>query len=100
MGWTGLTADVQRLNGRLKSEFVLELVAPRSQRTRGRRADRQGRLALRAARPVGAVAIVPIGSARTRRQRLLSLSRSVAECAMLLGLGASIYVASRQGRWD
>lgn len=100
MGWMGLMADVERLNGRLKGECVLELVAARSRDTRGRRVDRQGRLSLRVSRPAVAVAIVPIGSARTRRQRLLSLSRSVAECAMLLGLGASIYVASPPSRWD
>jgi len=39
----------------------------------------------------GVVAVVPVVPARTARQRLLSLSDSIAECAMLLGLGTSLY---------
>ena len=56
-----------------------------------RRRDFDDGLVLLGVLSTGAVAVVPVVPARTARQRLLSLSDSIAECAMLLGLGTSLY---------
>jgi len=83
---------LKRLNARITDACALELACSPGVpgELPGSARDRDGLVLLGVLR-TGAVAVVPVAPARTRRERLLSLSDSVAECAMLLGLGTSIY---------
>ncbi len=80
-----LASMLRRLNARLASGLALELAAGSGE---------DDALVLLGVLRDGAVAVVPVAPGRSARSELLSLSRSIAECAMLLGLGTGIYRGS------
>ena len=95
---------LRRVNAEIADGCVLELACSPGVRGRGgggrggggrcggaRGRDSDDGLVLLGVLSSGAVAVVPVVPGRTARQRLLSLSDSIAECAMLLGLGTSLY---------
>ena len=92
-----LGRSLRRLNAEIADGCILELACSSEGRGVSRhqcRTPADG-LVLLGVLSSGAVAVVPVMSARTVRRQLLLLSDSVAECAMLLGLGTSLYGVSR-----
>ncbi len=89
-----LGRSLRRLNAEIADGCALELACspgPPKRRPGGPGRGSDDGLVLLGVLSTGAVAIVPVVPARTTRRRLLALSDSIAECAMLLGLGTSIY---------
>lgn len=84
-----LVRSLRQLNTELAAGCVLELACASAPAREGRRTG--DGLVLLGIMSSGAIAVVPVTPARTRRKWLLSLSGSIAECAMLLGLGTGIY---------
>ena len=104
--------DLARLNSLLRAnlQFAVEPVcsrdpgcvgpdAPRdSSPVRAPAATIRGVLTHRAAGGRQRSAWFPVVCSTARRQQLHSLARSLAECAMILGLGAGVYRGSRDVR--
>ncbi len=89
-----LDRRLKRVNAEIADGCALELACspgePSRDHGRRRRGPEEG-LVLLGILSSGVVAVVPVMPARTARRRLLSLSDSIAECAMLLGLGTGLY---------
>lgn len=81
----GIGRRLRRLNAEIADGCALELACSAGD------PRREDGLVLLGVLSCGTVAIVPVMPGRTARQRLLSLSDSIAECAMLLGVGTSLY---------
>ncbi len=88
---------LRRVNAEIADGCVLELACSPGVPPRGRgarRRDFDDGLVLLGVLSSGTIAVVPVVPAPTPRRHLLSLSDAIAECAMLLGLGTSLYGSS------